>query len=90
MAAFGAYLLGALAYGLATFRTCPEELAALQKVRLVRPRRLCSLGERNSCCQLLRRRQRRFLDLQMLVQDIALARAELAARGVTVDRPTGR
>ncbi|KAK9826493.1 hypothetical protein WJX81_006076 [Elliptochloris bilobata] len=29
-AAFGAYLLSALAYGLATFRTCPEELQALQ------------------------------------------------------------
>ena len=32
IALFGAYSVGALAYGLLTFRDCPEEAASLQQV----------------------------------------------------------
>ncbi len=32
VAAFGFYAVAALAYGVVTFRDCPEEAAALQKV----------------------------------------------------------
>lgn len=89
VAAFGAYLLGALAYGLATFRNCPEELQALQKVRLVHGLPGCAAW-RPMQLHLLPCRRCLFLTLCTLVQDIALARAELAARGVTVDSPAGR
>lgn len=78
LAAFGAYALALLLIGIASFKDCPDDAAALQKVR---PRRgklfnICAFSIRAPCLVSLSQKKKK------KTQDIAAARADLVARGV--------
>jgi hypothetical protein len=82
VAAFGAYAAALLLIGIASFRDCPEDAAALQKVRRLRGGVSLVLGLSTPPVSPSSLPFWFALSHRPPLQDIAAARADLVKRGV--------